>query len=193
MHCLCVVVVVVACQVWNLTMSMLGSQEKPTLHSCKAAEARGLLEFTTVLLDRYKHKFRQGKTEFQQNQNELEGKLLQGAAEAAWKFERVMQDNRHQRRMDRNVQEQLMFEYHRFVVLFHRIQGVDYLPKTHAMYHLIMKTGFNGNPLFYHNYANESLNGEIAKIARSCHRSSWGEAVLSKFRLAQLVHNPRAR
>jgi hypothetical protein len=173
-------------QVWNLTMGMLGAQEKPMLH-CKAAEARGLLEFVTVILDRYKHQFASGKSQLHRDQHKLEGNFLLGAAQAASNFERILQDTKQTRRLDLNAQQQLMFQYHRFVVLFHRIEGTNYMPKTHLMYHLIKQSKMHGHPLYYHTYSSESMNGAIAKIARSCHRTWWAAAVFRKFQITKFV------
>jgi len=38
-----------------------------------------------------------------------------------------------------------------------------------------------GNPRFYATFLDESLNGNIAKIARSCHRRTWLKRVFVKF------------
>ena len=168
---------------------MLGSHEKPTLH-CKAAEARGLLDFVTHLLDGYKDSFSMGKSEDQKSRNKMEGDFLLAASKAASNFEDILHATKQQRRVSVATQKKLLFEYHRFVVLFHRIEGTAFLPKTHLMYHLIKQTKLHGHPLYYHTYSSESMNGVIAKIARSCHRSHWCFAVFRKLQLSRLVQHP---
>lgn len=165
---------------------MLGKQDKPMLH-CKAAEARGLLEFIAVTLDKFEPQFPQGRDEDEQNNNTLHGQLLLGAAKAACSFEQVLHDTKSNRNMRLDTIDELMLHYYRFVVLFHRIDDVPYQPKTHLMFHLVQYCRRHGHPLRYHAYSSESLNGVIARIASSCHRTTYADSIFFKVHLLKLM------
>ena len=53
-------------------------------------------------------------------------------------------------------------------------------PKFHLMFHCIQRAVSQGNPRFSSTYRDESLNGVIARIARSCHRRTWQAMVHHK-------------
>jgi len=81
----------------------------------------------------------------------------------------------------------LMDNYLRHCVLFERVAPGMYLPKHHLMVHLNQRTAFLGNPRVYHTYVDESLNGTLAKIARSSHRTTFSYTVLQKYKLLEAV------
>ena len=84
---------------------------------------------------------------------------------------------------------QTMFDsYMRFVTLFDR-GGGSLKPKHHAILHLVLETASRGNPRLYSTYRNESLNGILARVARSCHRSCWETRVHEKFSVLQQCGN----
>jgi hypothetical protein len=65
--------------------------------------------------------------------------------------------------------------------------GTPLLPKHHLMVHGIHRMKFLGNMRGYSTYRDESLNGVIATIARSCARCVFGFAVHFKFKLMQTL------
>ena len=169
---------------------MLGKQEKPIMH-VKAAEARGLLEFTAVTLEKYEPQFAQGRDEHEQQNNTVHGQLLVGAAKAACSFEQILHDSKSNRNMHPDTIDALMLQYYRFVVLFHRIEDVPYHPKTHLMYHLVQYCRRHGHPLRYHAYSSESMNGVIARIASSCHRTTYAVSIFFKVHLSKLMEEEK--
>ena len=172
-------------QVWNLTLGMIGKQEKPIMH-CKAGEARGLLGFTVELLRDHQAQLSQGKDQEQAAQNRLNTAFLLGAGESASQLEQLFSRNSKQRSLNVDQHRALVKTYYRFVVQFRRYYAV-WTPKCHQMYHLLQLSQDNGSPVFYHNYASETLNGHIARIARSCHRTEWAEAIFTKLKLEKQV------
>ena len=141
---------------------MLGKRKQPSL-SAKAAETHGLLEFCIVLLDIFLPKFRT-------DDDILCAQLLKAAGENALKFDAYLSQN--DRDMPQKERDDMAYAFVRFGTLFERANG-HVIPKFHLMLHLIARVTRNGNPRFYTTYKDESLNGVVARIAKSCHRRSW--------------------
>jgi hypothetical protein len=98
--------------------------------------------------------------------------------------------------MDRNdqtlpaVEQQKLFDaYMRHCVLFAR-GGGNLRPKHHACFHMIWQVRHKGNPRMWATWADESLNGVLAKIARSCHRACWETMVHKKFSMLMEIGLP---
>ena len=155
-------------QVWNLTLRMLGTTDRPQLHA-KAAESHGLLKFMACLLNSHLGRFQSWGEE-----SYRKAKFLKEAAGAAVRFDEVFQTQH--RRLNRSELQRAFNSYIRFLS-FYRKSGGPLLPKCHFMIHLVQRARFKGNPKMYSTYRDESFNGLIAKIARSCHRRTWANAV----------------
>ena len=175
-------------EVWNLTEGMIfnkGSEMK-----VKAAEARGLLEFCDSLLNDYMPVFRgRGGDDL------LMAQYLYHSCQAAMRFESLLESN--PRSMGRPQREALWNAYIKHVTLYLRAGG-SFMPKHHLMLHLLKRVFRRGNPKCYGTYKDESLNGVIARIARSCHRSCFGLSVHLKYSILQqitgeLSHELKAR
>ena len=76
-----------------------------------------------------------------------------------------------------------MSDYLHFCSMYMRAGGTA-RPKFHLMIHLIQRIGRLGNPKYYVTYMDESWNGVLAKIAATCHRSTFQYTVHSKFSVA---------
>lgn len=147
---------------------MLGTTDRPQLHA-KAAESHGLLKFMACLLNSHLGRFRSlGEESYRQ------AKFLKEAADAAVRFDEVFQTGH--RRLDRSELQRAFNSYIRFLS-FYKKAGGPLVPKCHFMIHLVQRARFKGNPKMYSTYRDESFNGLIAKIARSCHRRTWANAV----------------
>jgi hypothetical protein len=105
-------------------------------------------------------------------------------------FEQLMKSS--PRTVPRDTQEKLFMEYKRFNVLFTRSGGIMHA-KNHLMLHLFQEVSHFGNARFYHTYLDESFNGTLAKIARSCHRLNWSEVVFNKISTATQLQQERLR
>ena len=101
------------------------------------------------------------------------GKSILEAARAAMKLDVVFSSE--SRKLPREVQKALGF-YSRFLSFYSKAGG-PLVPKTHFMVHLIQRALFKGNPKKYNAYRDESFNGMIAKIARSCHRRTRSNVI----------------
>ena len=66
--------------------------------------------------------------------------------------------------------------------MFYRAGG-SLKHKVHLMRHLVDNVGLTGNPRFFKAYYNESINGTLARIARSCHRRRWNELVHKEYNI----------
>jgi hypothetical protein len=167
-------------EVWNLTEKMLGARKRPMLHA-KAAEVRGLLDFCVELLSESLPQF-QGTPDFERCQ------LLIACGTTCRDCDRLLRGTGLST-MPETDRQKLFSTYVRHVSLFNRAGGV-FLPKHHMMMHLIWKTGTMGHPSLWATFRDESLNGVVARIARSCHRAAFNQAVHIKFkRLQALVGN----
>ena len=169
-------------------MSMIGKRDSPGM-STKAAETEGLLEFVHGLLKTHMDQFvASGATDEIRQHIHLSAKLLLAASTSAMDFEALLKNCK--RNVPLETQEQLLVEYKRFNVLFSRAGG-HLNPKNHLMLHLIQGLDFHGNARYYHTYNDESFNGVIARIARSCHRLCWSEVIFRKVFTASLLELER--
>ena len=158
-------------QVWNLTLKMLGKKSKPLL-TAKAAETKGLLEFVVLQLQE-----RRAVLETLKPKNRLVGELLLEAGISALKFEHLLK----QLPLDINEsgRQELSSSFNHFIQCYWKAGG-EVKPKVHMMRHLIRRSSGLGNPRSYSQFRNESVNGVLARIARSCHRRSWNIMVHKK-------------
>ena len=163
-------------RIWNLTLKMLGKPSDPSL-SAKGAETLSLLEFTIAELERLMPKIR-----LLSESKCFVGGCLAAAGKAANQFEAILHDSPRNMPLDARVK--LFNAYMQFFSLFIR-SGGSAKPKFHMMLHCIKRTANLPNPLFYHNYRDESLNGVIAKIARSVHSWSFCLQTHRKFAIMQ--------
>ena len=133
----------------------------------------GLLEFVVESLTEHMQDFQQaGGVRY------MKAQCLLAAGEAAMAFNSELRQ--HSRLVPREGQERLWASYMKHVTFFLRAGG-QIKPKHHQMFHCIQRIHSHGNPLHYHTFKDESLNGVIAKIARSCHRTNFGLSVHMKF------------
>ena len=56
------------------------------------------------------------------------------------------------------------------------------VPKVHAMSHVVLRAKYQGNPGFSACWKDESLNKDLADIARSCHSVNLEPDLLSRIR-----------
>ena len=84
---------------------------------------------------------------------------------------------------DEATQRAMWGALRRFFHMNH-LAGGNTVPKSHVMLeHLVQRVPHLGHPSAYTTYADESTNGIIARIARSCHRRQFGRAVHNKYRV----------
>ena len=155
-----------ASQIWNLTVKMLGSKGNPNLRA-KANESLHLVEFCVQLLETHAASLAQPKQKF----------LLE-SARAAVQVSDIFRTS--PRIMSRDTQELLMGAYLRHCVFFQR-SGGNIVIKHHLMLHLIQRCIILGNPKYYSCYRDESMNGALVKVARSCHRMTFMVSVHMKW------------
>ena len=115
-------------EVWNLTLTMLGTTDSPSLHA-KAAESHGLALFVRHLLEKSIPSFEEKLP----HEKARRGKFLLEAAKAAEKLDQIF------------------------------LARIELYPV-----HKVKK---------YSTYRDESFNGLIARIARSCHRRTWANVI----------------
>ena len=83
--------------------------------------------------------------------------------------------------MSRVQVQALLDAYTRHVNMRVRAGG-EVQPKHHLMLHLVQRCLRFGNPKYYWTYRDESSNGIVTKIARSCYRRRFMMAVHDKFK-----------
>ena len=148
---------------------MLGTTDRPSLHA-KAAESHGLALFIRHLLEVHLPSF-QKKLPHDQARR---GKYLLEAAKAAEHLDKPFSEKN--RSFSRQQVQMALGAYSRFLAFFEKAGGSG-TPKCHFMFHLIQRSLSKGNPSKYSTYRDESFNGLIAKIARSCHRRTWANVI----------------
>ena len=154
---------------------MLGKRRSPNL-GCKAAEGLGLLDFAIESLETHAAKL-----------PIVAKDLLLGSARAAQRVTQII--NESKRVMSPAVQQELLSQHLRHMMLFERAGGA-LLPKHHLMIHCIQRISMFGNPRYYHTFRDESLNCVIAKSARSCHRRNFAANVHLKWDILQDLKIP---
>ena len=152
----------------------------------KAAETHGLLGFVVEMLR--KHENSLTNTNPANGQPSLFFDLLMRAGKAALDFDAELSS--HNRAVDATSCEKLFQHYDRFITLCARAQ-LPLLPKAHLMYHLLQRALVRGNPRLYSTYVDESYNGAIAQVCRSCHRRGWAVAVYRKLEMMQCMSNAK--
>lgn len=152
---------------------MLGTEDRPEL-GAKAAESHGLLLFVEWLMDSHLSRFDTLGPDKQQRAT-----FLREAAKAAVKLGHVFQCET--RRLTRHQAQTAWNAYVRFLHFYAKANG-NITPKCHFMMHLIQRSLFKGNPRLYTTYRDESFNGMLAKVARSCHRKTWMNTIHWKSR-----------
>ncbi len=157
---------------------MLGTADSPSLHA-KAAESHGLVQFVHYFFEKHMDSFSTKLTV----DLARKGKFILEAARAAMKLDTVFSSE--SRKLPREEVQKALGFYSRFLSFYSKAGG-PLVPKTHFMVHLIQRSLFKGNPKKYSTYRDESFNGMIAKIARSCHRKTWSNVIHWK---CQSLHN----
>ena len=170
-------------EVFDLTEAMCGSKKRPEL-KVKAAEARGLLLFVVSLLREHMPRFAElgGRAH-------MKAQLLLASGDAAIEFENLM--TAAPRVLAEDTRLLMWAAYMRHLVLYVRAGG-QLRPKHHLMMHLLHATKWLGNPRYYATYKDESLNGVIARIGRSCHRTHFGMSVHLKYNIMRHLRGDRA-
>ena len=62
--------------------------------------------------------------------------------------------------------------------------GIPYAPTHHLWIHMWMRSATMGNPRYYTTFLDESCNHQVAKICRSCHRSTFERRCFFKYGIA---------
>ena len=155
-------------KVWNLTQKMLGNQK----HTTSTPKQLNLMGFFTL----WSGSSQSMALTLQPLEREVARRLslLQSASQAALSMDVVLRQEG--RTMGRSQCQTLFQNYTRFLTLYLRAGGV-WRPKCHLLVHLIQRALVKGNPRLYSTYRDESLNGIIAKIARSAHRWTWANVI----------------
>ena len=148
---------------------MLRTTDSPSLHA-KAAESHGLALFIRHLLAVHLPSFQQKLPA----DKARKGKYLLEAAKAAEQLDKPFSEKN--RTFSRQQVQMALGAYSRFLAFFEKAGGSG-TPKCHFMFHLIQRSLSKGNPSKYSTYRDESFNGLIAKIARSCHRRTWANVI----------------
>ena len=147
---------------------MLGSSDSPHLHA-KAAESHGLALWIQDLLTGHLQDF-----ESLPKESFRKAKFLLEASKAANKLDSLFATEN--RKLCREQVQEALASYLRFLAFYSKAEG-PITPKCHFMIHFIQRSLFKGNPKKYSTYRDESFNGQIAKVARSCHRKTWQNVV----------------
>ena len=149
----------------NLTLQMLGGKSKPTLKT-KADETKWLTFFAIDMLSK-----------FPVASNKQYKPMLEAGLELA-NYIRILDCN--PMKLSEAEITNLLECGKRHLLLLEEA-GVPYTPKHHLFLHMTVRTARKGNPRFYATFLDESLNGKIAKICRSCHRSKIQGRVFVKY------------
>ncbi len=168
-------------EIWNLTLNMLGSGEKPILKA-KAAETKSMLPFLIHVLE---------TKDWSQEAPAVRSHLqaLLSAGRSAFRFDAILQETRSIRNLSPQQLQQLHNAYYGFVTKYVECHG-HCVPKFHLMFHLVIRAAQTGNCKWYHTFYNESYNGFIARIAKSTHRRTmydlchWKISVLQALKAA---------
>jgi len=149
----------VVTRVKKFTLPMLGSRTDYARQPFKGAEAKGLVPLIVHLL----------------RQHGVEGDLLPAgehliAASNIIDSSPIVFDEATSRSFNREIVAH--------VVLSLR-GGARPLKKHHQALHMAHRAKFHGNPSFYANWLDESLNQDLARIANASYAKVWHERLLA--------------
>ena len=161
-----------ASQVHDLTLGMIGPKENPDMSQCGGAARRSLLPFVVEVLEKFQITLPQP----------CAGHLMRAGNALKHYFDMT---RAFERRMPRHAVQSLFDCAIVHNKAFELAGGLDQ-PKHHAFLHLIEQSLRLGNPRLRSTYRNESLNGTVAIMARSVHRSTFIQSILQKYGLLQL-------
>ena len=65
------------------------------------------------------------------------------------------------------------------------------MPKSHMMFHMLVRAQFLGNPLRYQTFLDESLNKTMKRVLRLCHQANFERSALLK--LTETLSRPSVR
>ena len=76
--------------------------------------------------------------------------------------------------------------YKRFVRIIQSLEVAT--PKFHLMFHVLLRMGFQGNPLRYQTFVDEGLNKTLKRVLRLCHQRAFERMALVK--VAEALRRP---
>ena len=98
------------------------------------------------------------------------GRILLVAGENLIEYLNILKQ--HGSRLPPHVPQRLLDLCKKYLLLMQKA-GCHNYPKHHLWCHMTLRSSFLGNPRSYGTFADESANGDMAKIAASSHRSTW--------------------
>ena len=152
----------------DLAPSMIGTQSKPKLNT-KAAETATLMEFCVHVIRSRLDKCGQ------------EGVVMLAAGES---FVGLLTTMRENPRVMSPAANQALVDYAMRGFILYRRAGYDTTPKFHLMLHMVPRAHKSGNPYYHTTFVDEGYNGDLARVAAACHRTTWYRRVLGGFRWA---------
>ena len=156
-------------QLNDLTTSMLGTWKVPALHT-KAHETGVLLGWAIDFSSRHLEMH--------------DGQALHEAGRALGRYKEILDEAN--RRLTLAQYTEIMEECIKHLSLAEDA-GMKLLPKHHQWVHCNLRSWHFGNPKSYSCFLDESLNANLASIAKSSHRSTWWKTIFYKVRLLALL------
>ena len=145
--------------VQNITAKMLGTPTKTAAAPFKGAEAKGLIDFVVQLLEKHSPGFED----------------LLAAGRHLQRYVEFIDNN------PANLTAAVAGDMRESAVgfLFHGLRGgMRPIAKVHQLLHLVHEvTSMHGNPRFYSNWIDESLNRDLAGIAKAAYSSVWADRI----------------
>jgi len=106
------------------------------------------------------------------------GRILLVAGESLIEYLNILKQ--HGSRLPPDVPQRLLDLCKKYLLLMQKA-GCHNYPKHHLWCHMTLRSSFLGNPRSYGTFADESANGDMAKIAASSHRSTWATKCYFKY------------
>ena len=75
---------------------------------------------------------------------------------------------------------EMYVQIHRHHALLEHIEDFHYIPKHHQLFHMVDRAKRQGNPWFYHNFRDESLNKVLKAACKHCHQLCFEPAILHR-------------
>ena len=149
----------------------------------KAAEARGLLEFLSELMN-------ESVPKLEGTRDHDKGLMLQASVASGIDFDKMLRGGSLELiggvLVPRPLQQRMLDSYTHHVTLYIR-GGGELKPKHHLLFHLVLRCHYLGHPSLHATFRDESLNGVIARIARSAHRNTFSLTTHRKCNILQAL------
>ena len=149
----------------DLQIAMIGTRDRPTMVSIKAAESGTFVAFAAHM----------AKTHRDRLTNQA---ALVAAGDALMKYMEITRGS--PLRFTNSARQEFADAMVRYLAV-REAAGIPFKPKIHLAAHMILDSAYFGNPCRTGTWLDEGLNAQLAAVCRVAHAHVWSRRVLACF------------